>query len=209
MGLFGGGGGLLGGVMDSIFGGATYPEQQSTKLSQAWWENNQIQRYLPAPLRQNVTNPMLATGLAGIADLLRNPGGLSPTVSDAIRPQLAQESQSIAQNFRNLQGQNAGAAARGNAPTSIKDALAAALDVQQERAQREARGQALTQSDALRRQDLEQTYKLLDILLQYVASGRGQGIAGLGQAAATAQARQASQLEFLGQLASTIAGVVA
>ena len=113
---------------------------------------------------------MLTSGMEGIAELLRNPGGLSPGVADAIRARLAEESQSIAQNYRGIESNMAGRAARTNAPVSIKNSLASALDVAQERAQRGARQTALTESDTLRRQDLSQVYALLDAPPHFTSS---------------------------------------
>ena len=109
--------------------------------------------------------PGLAGGLQGLGELLQNPGGLSPNISQAIAPRLAMESEAIGANFRGIREEQAGAAARGNLPVSIKNALASALNVSQERAQRDARRGAMTESEALRRQDTSQVLDLLALLL--------------------------------------------
>jgi hypothetical protein len=206
MGLFGGDSGLIGGVMGGLFGGKTGAEKDLQALSKAYYGGSLLQRMLPVALRTKTTDPMLAKGMENISNLLNNPGGLSPTVSDAIRPQLAMESQSIGQNFQNLQQQNAGNAARGNAPVSIKNALASALDVGQERSQRETRLNALMQSGKLQRQDAEQVYKLLDIILQFMSSGRGQGIQGMASASQVGQKRQADQMSFVSDMIGGMMG---
>lgn len=135
------------------------------------WYN---QRLLPQPLQFQQTYGGLQSGIQNISDLLRNPGGLNPNVAGAIAPRLGQESQNIAQQFRNILSQQQGAAARGNLPVSLKAALESALNVSQERAQRGARAEALSESEQLRRQDTDQTYKLLQTILQFIQSGRGQ-----------------------------------
>ena len=190
-------------LANKFLGDKTTEESQLSKLSRAPYESSEIQRFLPPELRAGAVGPMLQSGMGGIAELLRNPGGLSPTVSDAIRQRLAAESESIAQNYRGIGSQQAGAAARGNLPVSIKGALQSALDVAQERAQRGSRREALQDSDTLRRQDLEQTYKILDAILQFISSGRGQAIPGLSTSAQLSGNRQAAQLAAIGNLLSS------
>ena len=194
----------LGLVADKLLGGRTSEERALSKFSTAPYSSGTIQGFLPPALQDRFTGPMLTSGMGGIAELLRNPGGLSPTVADAIRPRLAAESQSIAENYRGIGSNWAGMAARTNAPVSIKGALASALDVAQERAQRGARQTALTESEGLRREDIGQTYKLLDTLLQFTSSGRGQAIPGLGAAANASAERQASRMAGLGNILSNI-----
>ena len=169
----------------------------------ASWES---QRFLPPALYNSNTNPILNAGIRGIGQLIENPGGLSPTVGDAIRPQLANESQSIAENYRGIGANLAGSAARNNLPFSIKSALQSALDVAQERAQRSARNTALTQSETLRRSDLNQTYSLLDIINQYLSSGRGQAIQGLQAQAGTTANQNATNMALIGSLLSSFQG---
>lgn len=191
-------------AVSKLFGGETNAQKSLQNYSTAGFGSKGIQAFLPLALQSQFTEPYLGAGIAGIGDLINNPGGLSPGVSDAIRPRLAMESQSIGQNYRNIQSNLSGTLARGNAPVSIKGALEAALNTQQERAQREARGAALTESDQLRRQDLEQTYKILDALLQFTSSGRGQAIQGLGAATGTAQANQASNMALWSKLLQSV-----
>lgn len=190
--------GALSGGVRGIFGG-TSEDRQLRNLSNAFYERKELQRYLPPSLRVGQTEPGLNAGIQGLLELIKNPGGLG-NVSQAIQPRLAQESQSIAQNYRNIGLNQAGAAARGNLPVSIKTALQQALDIAQERAQRGARGAALSESEDLRRNDLQRTFSILDAILQFMQSGRGAGITGLGQAAGVAQNRQASNLAFLSSL---------
>lgn len=180
----------------------TGPSRDLARLSKASWEDPRFQSYFPEPLRFGHTNPIISSGLAGIADLLKNPGGISPTVSDAIRPFLANESQNIATNYRGLAENQAGAAARGNVSVPIRAALDSALGIAQERAQREARNTAIGQSEQLRRSDLSQLFNLLDILQQFGATGRGQGLQGLGAAADINQRRQAANLAFMSTMAT-------
>jgi hypothetical protein len=217
MGLFakllggGGGGSAQGGGMDwgeliklgvGTLGGSLLNKQQAPgkDLSRSPYESGDLQRYLPPELRSGTTGPLIGAGVQGIGELLRNPGGLSPVVLDAIRPRLAEESQSIAQNYRGLQANQAGVAARGNAPVSIKNALASALDVAQERAQRSARNEALTASDTMRRGDLEQVYQLLNAILAFQQAGRGTATAGIGAGTALQSQQNAAMMALLGSL---------
>ena len=195
-----GGAALAGGLLSK-----SKASRKLERLSSAAFDTNTIQRLLPPSLRANRTGAIIDTGIQGIGDLIRNPGGLSPNVLDAIRPRLAAESESIAGNFRGIQAQRAGAAARSNTPVSLRDAVARAVDVAQERAQRGARREALTDSDKLRRQDLGQTFTLLDSILRFISSARGQGIPGLAAAAGIDQRRQASNLAGVGNLVSGLA----
>lgn len=180
----------------------TGAERQLREISTAPFESGLIQGFLPPSLQLPTTGPILGAGVRGIGELIRQPGMLSPTVADAIRQRLAVESENIAQNFRGIGAQQAGAAARQNIPVSIRTALGSALDVAQERAQRGARRGALIESEQLRRQDLEQTFRILDAILQFTSAGRGQAVAGLGAAAGTAAQRRAANLAFFGSLLS-------
>ena len=146
-------------------------------------------RFLPPELRGQGAN--LGAGLQGIGELIRNPAGLGSNINQAIAPRLNAEMSSIGQNYRNLASEQAGAAARGNVPVSIKGALQKALATNQGRAEQEARANAITESEDLRRGDVGQTYQLLDTILQFLSSGRG--IAIPGATAANAMRSQASQ----------------
>ncbi len=169
------------------------------------FESPKIQAFLPPQLRQDQIGGILQSGVQGIGDLIKNPGGLAPNVGQAIGPRLAIESENIAQNFRGIRANQAGLSARSNLPVSIRGALSSALDVAQARAQRGARRQALTDTDSLRRQDLGQTFSLLDTLLQFTSSGRGHGIQGLGAAANLNQQNSAANQAFLGSIMSGLA----
>lgn len=189
---------------NKVLGGRTSEEKALREFSTAPYESGNIQQFLPPALRENITGPMTLQGLMRIAEMLRNPGGLRGDVADAIRPRLAQESQTIAQNYRGIGSNQAGMLARTNAPVSIKNALQSALDVAQERAQRGARQTALSESEGLRREDTGQTYKLLDALLQFTSSGRGQAIPGLARSAEMSGTRQAAQQASYGNILSNI-----
>jgi hypothetical protein len=146
-------------------------------------------RYLPPELRG--AGPTIGQGIQGIGEMLRNPGGMSSGIEEAIKPRLGAEMRSIGQNYGNLRSEQAGAAARGNLPVSIKGALQKALNTNQARAEQGARNQALTESDQLRRGDVGQTYQLLDTILQFISSGQGQSLPGIQ--AANAMQSQNSQ----------------
>ena len=192
----------MGGVKSLFSSGGAEEEQK--QLATEPFEGFRVQRFLPPSLRSANTTDTLRTGVQGIGELIRNPGGLSPTVSDAIRPRLAAESENIAGNFRNFQAENTGAAARSNTPVSLKDAVSRAINVAQERAQRGARRDALSDSDNLRRQDLSQTFSLLDAILQFIGSGRGQAVQGLGAAGGLEQNRKAANLSAIGSLSGNL-----
>lgn len=197
------------GLFDSIgdifgLGSASGAEEDLSNLAKAPFESFDIQKFLPPALRQSQTGAFLNAGIQGIGGLITDPGGLSPNVEDAIRQRLATQSESIAQDFRGIQSQAAGRGARTNAPVSIKNALASAIDIAQSRAQRGARREALTDTDQLRRQDLQQTFQILNTILQFISSGRGQGVAGLGAAGEIGQNRQAANLAFLSSALGSI-----
>jgi hypothetical protein len=197
------------GVLDDILGGESKAEKSLRKISTAGFMDPTVQGFLPPSLQhgpggvpvggfgkfgqmrpgatafspQNFlgTGNILESGIQGIGDLIRNPGALNPQVAEALNSLLAMESQNIAQNFRGIGQQQAGALARGNVPVSIRGALESALSVAQERAQRGARQGALGRSEELRRQDLQQTYAILDAILQFTSAGKGQAVSGLRQ----------------------------
>lgn len=159
---------------------------------------------MPPALQWGNVGPDVTRGIQNIGQLLQNPGGLSPNVADAINPRLAAESQNIAANFRGIGSNQAGAAARGNLPTSIKAALSSALDIAQERAQRGARGEALQQSETLRRQDMSQVYDLLNSILGFLSSARGSAAQTLGTVSAAQSQNQAANLELYSRLADSL-----
>lgn len=183
-------------------GGSLLNRQQvpGKDLSRAPFESGDLQRYLPPELRAGNTGPMIGAGISGIGELLRNPGALSPGVAESILPRLSAESANIAQNYRGLQSNQAGAAARNNLPVSIKGALQSALDVAQERAQRGARNEALQQSETLRRADLERVFQILDAILQFQQAGRGTATAGLGPGTALESQKTASMMALISSL---------
>lgn len=176
-----------------------------SQLNKASYEDRKIQNFLPEPLRFQNTYPMLRSGIAGIGELMSNPGGMSPNIASAIAPRLGMESQGIAQNFRGMQANQAGGAARSNLPVSIKAALASALDTQQERAQRDARMGLMAESEQLRRGDLDQVYKLLDAMLGFTNAGRGISNQGLSSAANSEANNQASLMSLFGSIANSMA----
>lgn len=191
------------GAFDFITGGQPGAFKELERLANANFEDHRLQKYLPPSLRFGQTGDILKSGIAGIGNLIRNPGQLSPTVESAIRPRLAAESENIAGNFRGIQANQAGRAARTNLPVSIKSSLASALDVAQSRAQRGARREALTDSDKLRRADLGQTFNILQAIMQFLNSGRGfagGALQGVGQ---EEQNRSAATMAMIGSLASS------
>jgi hypothetical protein len=164
-----------------------------------------VQFYLPPELRREQTGPLIGAGMEGIGNLIRNPGQLSSQVSSSVAPQVAAASQGIAQDFRNQATEQAGAAGRGGLPASLKALLQQALGTSQEGAQRGARTQGLGSTDQLKRQDLEHTYKLLDTIMQFLSSGRGQAIPGLvGAAQNRAENYQRSSAANTAALASIL-----
>lgn len=177
---------------------------QMSRIATAPFTSGTVQELLPPYLQYgSPATQGIDAGLKSIGQMIQNPGQLAPGVAEAIAPRLAAESQSIGTNYRGLQEENAGAAARTNAPVSLKNAISAALGMGQERAQREARMSALTESDQLRRQDLQQTYALIDAILQHLSSARGQAITGLGAAQNQNNQQNAALMAFLGQLANS------
>lgn len=179
-----------------------------SKVSQAPYESQYTQRFLPPELRN--TGPILGAGIEGIGGLIRNPGQLSSTVGASIAPQVAAQSQDIAQNFRNEATNEAGAAGTSNLPSSIKALLQQLLGTRQEAAQRGVRTQGLGTTDQTQRAGLEHTYKLLDTILQFISSGRGQSVPGLIGAAEqqgeAARMKQAASTAAIGSLLQSYGG---
>ena len=203
----GGDNGLLGGITNGIFGGRTGAEKQLSQYATAPYLDMRTQRFLPGALQAGNIDPTLMAGISGIADLIRNPGSLSPTVSSAIAPRLANESQDISQQYRGIGSNQAGALARSNAPMSLKGALQSALDVAQERAQRGARNDALTSSDQLRRADLSQVYNLFNAIQSFTQPNKQLAVQGLGEASQIAQQRQAANEQFWSSVIQSVAGM--
>jgi hypothetical protein len=192
----------MGDFIKGTLGFETESEKRLRRQSTAQFGNFLNQRFLPPSLREDQTGGFLQSGVQQIGDLIRNPGGLSSTVSSAIAPRLATESEGIARDFRGIRQNQTGAAARSNLPVSIKASLESALDVAQSRAQRGARRAALSESEELRRSDLNKTFAILDSILQFMSSGKGQAIQGLGTGAQIAQQRNAATQRFIGSLLS-------
>jgi len=176
------------------------------ELSQAPFHSDLIQNFLPGALQTRNTDAILQSGIQGIGNLIQNPGRLSPTVADSIRQRLASESEAIGTNFRGIRSQQAGATARSNAPLSIKTALGSALDVAQERAQRGARRDALSASEDLRREDLGQTFNLLDIINQFIGTRLAPSISGAGIGAQQQGQQNAALLGAAGEAFAAFSG---
>jgi hypothetical protein len=168
----------------------------------------ELQYHLPPELRMGQTGPLIGAGMEGIGSLIRNPGQLSSAVSSSVAPGVGMESQGIAQQFRNEATNQAGAAGANNLSPAVKAMLQQILGTSQEGAQRGARTKGLGSTDQLKRQDLDQTYKLLDTIMQFIASGRGQTIPGLiGAAENRAQNYNRSSTANLASLASLLQGL--
>ena len=191
------------GFLGGLFGAETGGEKDLRKFTNAGFDDPRKQKYMPGYLQSGSVSPFLSKGIAGIGELMRNPGGLNPNISQAIAPRLAMESEGINRSFAGLQANQAGGAARSNLPVSIKNALASALGMGQERAQRDARRGAMLDSESLRRGDLDNTYKLLEQILGFANSGMGMAQQGLGQSAQNDVARQAAMQQMIGSLASS------
>lgn len=185
----------------NLFGFTTSDEEKFLQeLTKAEFGSETIQNFLPPSLRSKNTDAILQAGIQGIGDLIRNPGKLSPTVADAIRPRLAAESEQIARNFRGIKQNQEGAGARGNIPLSIRAALSSALDVEQNRAQRGARREALSDSEGLRRQDLSSTFDLLGTINKFITGRLGTSLPG-------ANALQTNDVNQKGALLGAVGGL--
>lgn len=190
----------------NLFGGETGAGKEARRIAEANFTDFRLQKFLPPSLRFEQTGGILKSGIQGIGELIKTPGRLSSSVADAIRQRLAGTSENIAANFRGIRANQAGASARSNTPISIKNALSGALDVAQERAQRGARRGALEDTDKLRRQDLGQTFGILDAILQFLSSGRGQAVQGLDVASRSEESAIASRQALIGSVGSSLAG---
>ena len=199
---FGVPGAIGGGVVGGFFGGKK-KKKSSFDPTPFPFHESAIQGFLPFELRKAITGPILRSGIEGIGDLISNPGGLAPNVLDAIRQRLGVESENIAGTFRGIRSNQAGSAARSNLPFGIKNAVSSALDVAEARAQRGARRGALQDSDQLRRQDLSQTFAILDAINQFIGTRVGSATSERIAGQQIDQQNEASQLAFLGSLISS------
>lgn len=179
------------------------------EMSQSPFESPYVQQLIPGFMRTwdtktNTQTPFgnaLQTGVNNIGQLLQNPGALRPDIAGAIAPRLSAESQNIAQNYRGIGQQQAGAAARSNLPVSLKAALQSALGMNQARDQAAARGQALTESEQLRRSDLAQTNDMLQAILNFISSARNSSAQTFGPIAQAQAQGSASRMALAGSLA--------
>lgn len=190
----------MGNPFSTLFG-APQGMNQIGNYAGAPYNSSEIQNFLPPELRQAFSGPALSAGMAGLTGLLKNPGGLNPNISEAIAPWLRNASQSIATNYRNLGQNSAGAAARSNLPVSIKDALQAALGMNQVRDQFAAKNQAMGQSEQLRREDISQLFPLLMALHQFTSTGRGQAIQGYSNMSEASAKDTGSKLAAMASIA--------
>ena len=165
----------------------------------------ELQFHLPPELRMGQTGPLIGAGMEGIGNLIRNPGGLSSQVGTSVAPGIAMASQDVAQQFRNQATNQAGAAGANNLPPSVKALLQAIQGTSQEGAQRGVQAKGLGQTDQVKREGLQHTYKLLDTIMQFLASGRGQTIPGLiGAAQNRSENYQRSSAANMASLASLL-----
>ena len=205
----------LGSYFASKKGGGNYTGGLPTSAFESWDQ----QRYLPPSMRfdydtlgrgrtytGNSLQGDLSKGISGIGELMSNPGGLNPNIAGAIGPRAAVESEGIAQNYRGMAANQQGMAARTNQPVSIKNALASAMDIAQSRDQRNNRRNLMTDSENLRRGDLNNTYKMLDSILAYINGGRGIGAAAQQNATQASSDRNAAIGGGLGSLGSMLSG---
>lgn len=189
-------------------------EMALENIGAARFENPEIQMpFLPAVLRTQNINRFLDPAIKQLGQLLTNPGGIGSNLQSAIAPRLEAERAQIGQNFQNIKSEAAGSAARTNTPVSLKGALSKALDTAEARAQRQAGQQAVAESEEIRRQDVPQAFNILDAILQFTSSGRGQAVSGLGgagqldlQSRGIQQQQNAAALAGLGSLANSLSG---
>jgi hypothetical protein len=186
-------------------------QQLQEKIFGARFEGPALQNFLPEALRVRNINPFLDAGINNLSQLLLNPGGINPLLGQSTEERIQSETGLVNQNFENIKAEQAGQAARTNVPVSLKGALSKALDTAQARASREVTQNAVAESEDLRRGDVGQTFNLLDTILNFVSSGRGQAVGGLGAAgqlnlqAQNAQAQQNAALSAgIGSLAQSL-----
>lgn len=186
-------------------------ERAIKDISRSPFASKEVQQLLPPYLRRGATGPMLQSGMQGIGQMLTSPGKLSGTVAPALLPQQAMQSDAIARASHGTMANRMGAAGASNLPANIRMAIMSMLQGGQAGAQRGVQGQALTQSDALRKQDLMHTYKIYDAILQYLSSARGQAIEGLAGAAPAQMNKEAANTAAVGAgiqaLANILSGV--
>ena len=186
-------------------GGTSGISKDLLKYSTSPYESKTMQEMLPPALGMANINPMMTAGMQRISAMLQTPGKLSGGVSGAVLPGQAMQSDALARTFQQAMANRAGALGNANLPSNIKAALMSALGGGQEAGQRGVRGEAYGASENLQRQDVQNTYKMLDAILQYISSARGQAIQGLGGAAQIDQANSAARTAQYGAMIQGLA----
>ena len=164
---------------------------------------------LPFWLRRGaVGQSAIGSGMEQIAYLLSHPGQFSPDINQAIGLRLSGESDIIGRNTANSVSQAAGAPARsGTAGTGFSQALQAALQRAGNQDMATARRNAMTDSEQMRRADLDQTYKMLDALLQFTNSARGKQGQTLALQTDISKTNYAANQAQMAQLFSTLGNI--
>lgn len=214
MGTIGGAGSLLGGKAipprdpnaeydwSSLPIGGNFPSLQSLLTSP--FESRGIQSLLPYSLQYRNTGDMLNNAIQEIGKLLASPGSTSENLSGNIAERLASDNAVIGQNYSNMAAEQSGAAARGNVPVSIKGALQRALETNERRARGDTMRGAISESEAKRREDLQQAYNVLDMILQFLSSARGQAVQGTNAAEAISSQNSAADMASISALLQAI-----
>ncbi len=192
--------GILSDIGNFLGFGKSGAEKRLNKSAYLPFNDPKIQGFLPDSLRGWAAQDTLRQAVENMRYRTMNPGALGPNIAEAIAPRVAAESDIAARNFRNMRYNQRGSAARSNMPLSIQESLANALDIAQARAQSGIRRNALADSEQLRRADEMGGMSLLDAILQFTSSGRGQAIQGLGAATQAANQRRGSNMAFFGDL---------
>ena len=180
-----------------IFGNEYAPSQTYNPLKQeegvsprSSFGTLDVQRYLPRFLQTSAGNlgqyqthlgNELMAGMRNLGALFRTPGSISPTLSAAISPMLAMETERIGRTTAGQISEAAGAAGRsGLGSSGMAMALQRAIERAGARDISTAKRGAIAQSEQLRRQDLDQMLNLINMITN--ASFQGRNIT-LGHAA--------------------------
>jgi len=166
-----------------------------------------------SPYEPGNIEPFINSGVRQLGLLSAFPGVLNPQVAPALKAGTAMQSTQAAQNDTAQAQRVMNRLASTGGSQGANPLATAAMNLSADASQRGVRGAALSQTDQLKRSDTQQTYNLLDAVLKFISSGRGQSVAGLQGAAQLAQSQkaiqqqyQASQLAMLGSGLSSFGG---
>ena len=148
-------------------------------------------------------------GIENLANFWRNPGGISPGISAAISPLLANETDRIQRTGANQVSQATGSLARSGVGGGMAAALETAISRANSRDIATARRGAIAQSEQLRRQDMDSLQRMAEFLVNANIQHRNIRTGAKAQNAQSSQASQTNKNQQYAAYAAAIASAFA